>query len=100
MPSEKDDALEWALKHWDEWVREIRSGDLSDLPRMQFESILDGYAERVADERFDAGYTMALKRSIRIVEVAKAEALSHDAVLARIGLRLPLPVNNSPEDQS
>ena len=90
-----DDALEWALKQWDEWVREIRSGDLSDLPRMQFEAILDGYAERLADERFDAGYGMGLRHSIRIVEIAKAEALSHDAVLARIGLRLPADTKGS-----
>lgn len=77
MTNEKDDALEWALK--------------------QFEAILYGYAERLADERFDAGYAMGLRHSIRIVEIAKAEALSHDAVLARIGLRMPAE-HVSPEE--
>lgn len=45
QPDAYEAALEYPLKFWHEWVAEIRSGDLSDMPRMQFEAAMDEYAE-------------------------------------------------------
>lgn len=54
-------------------------------------SELLGRIEAISDERFDAGYQMAIEHCLRICQIAVDDGLGLHTVMARIGLHAPDP---------